>query len=75
MTSSVINQLACVAMKLSTIAKICEYKGLREGHHFISMAMEVHDTPRHDMDRLIKECACLFHDRQLGGHLSFSFCI
>ncbi len=28
-----------------------------------------------DMDRFIRECACLFHDRQLGGHLSLFFCI
>jgi len=39
------------------------------------MAMEVHGTPMHDMDRFIRECACLFHDRQLKGHLSLYFCI
>ncbi len=39
------------------------------------MAMEVHNTPRHDMDRFIKGCVRLFHDRQLGGHLSLFFCI
>ncbi len=39
------------------------------------MAIEVHDTHRCDMDCLIKECVRLFHNRQLGGHLSLSFCI
>ncbi len=32
------------------------------GHHFIQMAMEVYDTFVHDMDRFIKEHACLFHN-------------
>jgi hypothetical protein len=27
------------------------------------------------MDRFIRECACLFHNRPLGDHLSLSFCI
>ncbi len=27
------------------------------------------------MDRFIRECAPLFHDRQLGNHLSLFFCI
>jgi hypothetical protein len=39
------------------------------------MAMEVHNTLRHDMDCFIKECAHLFHDRQSKGHLSLSFYI
>jgi len=39
------------------------------------MAMEVHSTPKHDMDCFIKECAYLFHDRWLRGHLFLSFCI
>jgi hypothetical protein len=39
------------------------------------MAMEVHGTFEHDMDHVIKECAHLFHDRQSGAHLSWSFCI
>jgi hypothetical protein len=39
------------------------------------MAMEVHGELRHDMDRFIKECAYLFHDRQLKDHLSLSSCI
>jgi hypothetical protein len=72
---SVISQLTNVIVKLSTIVKICKYRMFHEGHHFISMAMDVHDTPEHDMDHFIKECARLFHDRQSGGHLSLSFCI
>jgi len=59
----------------NSIAKICMYRGLHEGHHFILMAMEVHGALGHDMDRLIKECADLFHDRRLRGHLSLSFWI
>ncbi len=39
------------------------------------MAMEVHGALECDMDCFIKECACLFHDRRLGDHLSLSFCI
>jgi hypothetical protein len=39
------------------------------------MAMEVHDAPRCDMDCFIKECAYLFHDKWLKGHLSLSFWI
>jgi hypothetical protein len=41
---SVISQLACVVVKLSAIVKICKYKELHKGHHFILMAMEVHNT-------------------------------
>ncbi len=54
MASNVINQLANVIVK---------YKGPHEGHHFIPMAMEVHNAPGLDMDRFIKERVCLFHDR------------
>jgi hypothetical protein len=70
---NVINQLIGVTMKLSAIVKIRKYKGLHEGHHFISIAMEVHGTPRCDMDRFIKVYVCLFHDRQSKNHLSFFF--
>ncbi len=57
------------------VPKICKYIGLHEGHHFIPMAMEVHDTLGHDMYHLIKVCVRLFHNRQSKGHLSLSFCI
>jgi hypothetical protein len=46
-----------------------------EGHHFIPMVMEVHNTPKHNMNRFINECGHLFHDKQSRGHLSLSFCI
>jgi hypothetical protein len=39
------------------------------------MAMEVRNTPIHDMDCFIKECVRFFHNRRLEGHLSFFFCI
>jgi hypothetical protein len=75
MASNVISRLASAAAKLSTIAKICKYRRLHEGHHFIPMAMEVHNAFKHDMDHFIKEHAHLFHDRQSRGHLSLFFCI
>jgi hypothetical protein len=75
MVMSVMNQLTCVVVELSAITKIRKYRRLHEGHHFILIAMEVHDTPMCDMDHFIKECACLFHDKQSKGHLSLSFCI
>jgi hypothetical protein len=62
-------------VELNVIIKIHKYKRLHEGHHFIPMAMEVHGTPKCNMDCFIKECACLFHDRRSRGHLSLSFCI
>ncbi len=62
-------------MKFNVIAKIHKYRKFHEGHHFIPMAMKVHNTPRGDMDPFIRECACLFHEKRLGGHLSLSFCI
>jgi hypothetical protein len=62
-------------VELNAIVKIHKYKRFHEGHHFIMMAMEMHDTPRWDMNHFIKECACFFHHRQQEGHLSLSFCI
>jgi hypothetical protein len=41
MASNVINQLTNEIAKLSANTKIHKYKGLHEGHHFISVAMEV----------------------------------
>jgi hypothetical protein len=61
--SSFITRPTCVTIELSTIIKICKYRGLHEGHHFIPMAMKVHDTPKHDMDHFIRECAHIFHHR------------
>jgi len=51
---NVISQLA----KFDVIVKIHKYKRLHEGHHFIPMAMEVHDTFERDMDHLIRQRAC-----------------
>jgi hypothetical protein len=39
------------------------------------MAIQVHGTPRHDMNHFIKECAHFFHDRWSRGHLFLSFWI
>jgi hypothetical protein len=50
--SSVISWSIGVVVELSAIAKIRKCRGPREGHHFILLAMEVHDTPMCDMDRL-----------------------
>jgi len=73
--SNVISQPTSVVAKLSAIINIHKYKRFHEGQHFISMAMEVHGAPMHDMDCFFKECARLFHDRQLKNHLSLSFYI
>jgi hypothetical protein len=54
------SKLAGVIVKLNTIVKICMYKRFHEGHHYIPMAMEVHDAFGCDMDYFIKECACIF---------------
>jgi hypothetical protein len=61
--TSVINRPIGATMKFNVIVKIRKYKGFHEGHHFNMMAMEVHNTPRCDMDRFIRECVHLFHDR------------
>jgi hypothetical protein len=73
--SNVIGQSACVIAKFNAIVKIYKYKKFHEGRQFILMALEVHNTLGHDMDCFIKECACFFQDRRLGGHLFLSFCI
>jgi len=73
--SSVISRLIGATTKLSAIVKIHKYKRFHEGHHFILMAMEVHNTPKRDIDRFIRECVYLFHYRWSKGHLSLSFCI
>jgi hypothetical protein len=73
--SNVISQLIGATTKLNTIVKICKYRGLHIGHHFILMALEVHNAHRCDMGRLIKERVCIFHDRQLKGHFSVFFSI
>jgi hypothetical protein len=73
MVSNVINQPTGAIMELNVIVKICKYKGLYERHHFIPMAMEVHDAPVCDMDCFIEVCAHLFHNKQLGDHLLLFF--
>jgi hypothetical protein len=60
---TVISRPTGAIAKLNAIAKIHKYKRLKEGHHFILMAMEVHNAPGCDMDCFIRECVCLFHDR------------
>jgi len=70
---NVINPSIVVTTKLSAIVKIHKYKRFHEGHHFIPMVMEVHGTPRCDMDCFIKVCARFFHDRRSKGHLSIFF--
>jgi hypothetical protein len=72
---SVISRPTCAIVELDTIVKVYKYKRFHEGHHFILMVMEVHDTLEHDMEHFIRECVHFFHDKQSGGHLSLSFCI
>jgi hypothetical protein len=64
-----------VVLELSTIAKIRKYGKLHEGHHFILMVMEVHDTFGYDMDNSIRDCVHHFHNKCSRGHLPLSFCI
>ncbi len=71
--SSVISRIVGATGKLNVIAKIRKYRGFHRGHHFIPMAMEVHDVFRREMDRSIKECAYHVHDRQSRDHLSLFF--
>jgi hypothetical protein len=73
MVMCVINWLTNATTKINAFVNIHKYRGLHEGHHFISMSMEVHNTFKHDMDHFIKERARLFHDRKSRGHLSLSF--
>ncbi len=63
LASSVISPPVGAIVELSAIAKIHKYRRLQKGLHFISMAMEVHGTPKHDMDCFIREFVHLFHDR------------
>jgi len=63
MTWNVINQPINVATKLKALINICNYRRLHEGHHFIQMVMEMHNAFGQNMDRFIKKCAYLFHDR------------
>jgi hypothetical protein len=51
--------LASLCLGREPKAKVVTHKG----HHFISMAMEVHSACRHDMDHFIKECAHIFHNK------------
>jgi len=60
--------------KLNAIAKICKYRGFHdklEPFYFDGNG----GAPKCDIDRFIRECAHLFHDRRLRSHLSFSFYI
>ncbi len=60
MAISVNNRLANALIELHAIAKIHKHRGLHEGHHFILMGMEVHNTPKHVMYRFIKELFIIF---------------
>jgi hypothetical protein len=75
MATSVINWPKGAVVEFDAIIKIHKYNELHEGHHFILMAMEVHNTLGHDMDHFIKECVHLFHDRWLKSHFSLFCCI
>ncbi len=57
---SFISRLTGLTAKLNAIAKIRKYRNFHEGHHFILMAMEVHDAPQSDMDRFIKKHVLVF---------------
>jgi hypothetical protein len=69
MVMNVISRPVGAIVELTSIVKICNYRKFHEAHHFIPTAMEVHGAFKRDMDCFIKECACLFHDRQSRGNL------
>jgi hypothetical protein len=84
MVSNVISRPTCVAVEFSAIVKIFKYKGFHKGHHFISMAMEVHGTLKCDMDCFKSNVSifftidgqeviypCLFTFNFLGNELVF----
>jgi hypothetical protein len=71
----VINWPMGVATNYNVIIKIHKYRRLHEVHRFILMAVQVHNAPKHDMDRFIKECARLFHDRWSKDQLYLFFLI
>jgi len=73
MALNVISRPIGALVELNAIVKICNYRRLHEGHYIISMAVEVHSTLECDMDCFIKECACLFYDRQLRGQFILFF--
>ncbi len=55
MVTNVINQPLGAVVKVSAIVKICKYRRFDEGHHFIPMAMEVHNAFGHDMTCFIRK--------------------
>jgi hypothetical protein len=63
MALNVITRLVGADGEFSAIVKNRKYKRFHERHHFILMAMEVHNAFRNDMDHFMRECACLFHNR------------
>jgi hypothetical protein len=73
--TSVISWPTSVVVKFSAIVKIHKYRRFHDGHHFISMTMEVHNAPWCYMDHFIEKCVHLFHGRWSKGHLSLFFCI
>jgi hypothetical protein len=75
MASNVISWPTNVDAKFNPIGKIHKYRGFHEGHHFIPMVMEVHNTFEHDMDCFIRECVRLFHNKWSRSYLSLYFCI
>jgi len=60
MATSVISRPTNASAKLNAIIKIRKCRRLHEKHHYILMAMGVHDAPRCDMDHFIRECAFFF---------------
>ncbi len=53
--TNVINQPLGAVVKISAIVKIRKYRRFNEGHHFIPMAMEVHNASGHDMTCFIRK--------------------
>jgi hypothetical protein len=63
MASNVISRPISVIAELKAIIKIPKCRRLHEGQNFVPMTMEVYGVTMCDMDRFIRECVHLFHDR------------
>jgi len=52
---NVISRPVGVVTKFNTIIKIHKFRRFQQGHHFILMAIKVHNTCGHEMDCFNKE--------------------
>jgi hypothetical protein len=72
MILSVISRPTSVVVEFSVIIKICKYRRLHEGHHFISMAMEVHGEC-HNLNLMLATKARAYKCAGQEWNMGFSF--